>query len=128
MVCRGYMVDRHYVWCSMVGSVTWDNVQNESHGFENEKYVCVGHSKLRQILPPPRVKDPVLRLDMIIDGESTLKMSKRRAASCGVNLKICCAQMHKHTKHGKCKLISRTVQWILIYKTKSFCFEKKKGH
>ena len=27
-------------------------------------------------------------------------------------------------KIGKCKLISRTVQWILIYKTKSFCFEK----
>ena len=40
MVCRGYMVDRHYVWCSMMGSVIWDNVQNESYGFKNEKYVC----------------------------------------------------------------------------------------
>ena len=37
MVCRGYMVDQHCVWCLMVGSVTWDNVQNESHGFKNEK-------------------------------------------------------------------------------------------
>ena len=44
IVCREYMVDRHYVWCSMVGLVKWDNVQNESHGFikekGNEKYVC----------------------------------------------------------------------------------------
>ena len=44
MVCREYMVDRHCVWCSMVGSVKWDNVQNESHNHikekGNEKYVC----------------------------------------------------------------------------------------
>ena len=44
MVCREYMVDRHCVWCSMVGLVKWDNVQNESHGCikekGNEKYVC----------------------------------------------------------------------------------------
>ena len=33
-------------------------------------------------------------------------------------------QMHKHTELGKCKLILGTVHWILIYKTKSFCFEK----
>ena len=46
MVCRRYMVDQHYVWCSMVGSVTWDDVQNESHNFENENEMCVGRSKL----------------------------------------------------------------------------------
>ena len=44
MVCREYMVDRQFVCCSMVGSVKWDNVQNESHGRikekGNEKYVC----------------------------------------------------------------------------------------
>ena len=44
MVCREYMVEQHYVWCLMVGSVKWDNVQNESHGRikekGNEKYVC----------------------------------------------------------------------------------------
>ena len=40
MGCHGDMVDRHCVWCLMVDSVTGDNVQNESHGFENEKYVC----------------------------------------------------------------------------------------
>ena len=44
MVCREYMVDRHYVWCLMVGSIKWDNVQNESHSRikekGNEKYVC----------------------------------------------------------------------------------------
>ena len=73
---------------------------------------------------PPRVKDPVLRLDMITSGESPLKMSERRAASCGVNPKIRGPQMHKHMELGKCKLISGTVQWILIYKTKSFYFEK----
>ena len=44
MVCRRYMVDRHYVW--MVGSVTWDNVQNELYGFENENEMSVGQSKL----------------------------------------------------------------------------------
>ena len=71
------------------------------------------------------MKDSVLRLDMIIDGESSSKMSQRRAASYGVNPEIRDPQMHKHTELGRCKLISRTVQWILIYKTKSFCFEKK---
>ena len=44
MVCREYMVDRHCVWCLMVGSIKYDNVQNESHGRikekRNEKYVC----------------------------------------------------------------------------------------
>ena len=40
MECHGYMVDRHCVWCSRVDLIKWDNVQNESHGFENEKYVC----------------------------------------------------------------------------------------
>ena len=30
----------------------------------------------------------------------------------------------KHTELGKNKLISEIVQWILIYKTKSFCFLK----
>ena len=67
-------------------------------------------------------------LDMITGGESLLKMLERREASYGVNSKIYGPQMHKHTELGKNKLISRTVQWILIYKTKSFCFEKKKGH
>ena len=45
------MVDRHYVWCSMVGLVKLDNMQNESHGFErNEnKYTCVGRSKMGKI-------------------------------------------------------------------------------
>ena len=57
------MVGRHYVWCSMVGSVTWDNVQNESHCFENENEMCFGRSKSGQISPtppppPPMVKDP----------------------------------------------------------------------
>ena len=46
MVCRRYMVDRQCVCCSMVDSVTWDNVQNESQCFENEKKMCVGWSKL----------------------------------------------------------------------------------
>ena len=40
MRCHGDMVDRHCVWCSMVDSVIGDNIQNESHGFENEK-ICV---------------------------------------------------------------------------------------
>ena len=44
MVCREYMVDRHCVWCSMVGSVKWDNIQNESHSYikekGTEKYMC----------------------------------------------------------------------------------------
>ena len=30
----------------------------------------------------------------------------------------------KRMELGKNKLISKTVQWILIYKTKNFCFEK----
>ena len=83
------MVDRHYVWCLMVGSVTWDNVQNESHGFErNEnKYTCVGRSKMG--VDSPRVKDPNLfRLDMIISGESPSKVSERCATSGGVIPKI----------------------------------------
>ena len=70
------------------------------------------------------MKDLVLSLDMITGGESSLKMSERRTASCGVNPEIRGPQMHKHTEFGKCKLISGTVQWILIYKTNSFCFEK----
>ena len=70
------------------------------------------------------MKDPILRLDMITSRESPLKMLERRAVSCGVNPEICGPQMHKHTEFGKCKLISGIVQWILIYKTKSFCFEK----
>ena len=70
------------------------------------------------------MKDPVLRLDMIIGYESLLKMSERSAASCGANTEIHGLQMHKHTELGKCKLISGTVQGILIYKTKSLCFEK----
>ena len=37
MVCREYMVDRQCVCCSMVGSIKWDNVQNESHGRIKEK-------------------------------------------------------------------------------------------
>ena len=73
---------------------------------------------------PSRVKDPISRLDMITDGEIQLKMSERRTTSCGVNSEIRGPQMHKHTELGKCKLISGTVQWILIYKTKSFYFEK----
>ena len=44
MVCREYMLYRNGVWCSMVGSIKWDNVQNESHDSikekENKKYVC----------------------------------------------------------------------------------------
>ena len=44
MVCREYMVNRHCVWCSIVGSVKWDNMQNEPHGIVKEKvngkYVC----------------------------------------------------------------------------------------
>ena len=39
MGCHGFMVVRHCVWCLMVDSVKWDNVQNESHDFENEKCV-----------------------------------------------------------------------------------------
>ena len=104
------MVDRHYVWCSMVGSVTWDNVQNESHGFErNEnKYTCVGRSKMGvdppPPPPPPRVKDPnLLRLDMITGGESPSKVSERCATSGGVILKIRGPQMHKHTKFDQIK-------------------------
>ena len=31
-VCREDMVNRHCVWCSMVSSVKWDNVQIEAHG------------------------------------------------------------------------------------------------
>ena len=49
MVCREYMVDRQCVWCSMVGSVKWDNVKNKSHGRikekRNEKNTCVGYNK-----------------------------------------------------------------------------------
>ena len=46
MVCHGYMVDRRCVLCSMVGSVTWDNVQNESHDFKKKmKNMCVVHRK-----------------------------------------------------------------------------------
>ena len=63
---------------------------------------------------------------MITDDESSSKMSERHAASCGVNSELCDPQMHKHTKLRKHKLISGTIQWILIYKTKRFCFEKKK--
>ena len=40
--------DRHCVWCLMVGSVKWDNVQNESHDRIKEKEMkntCVGYSK-----------------------------------------------------------------------------------
>ena len=51
-------------------------------------------------------------------------MLERRAASYGVNSKIRGPQMHKQMELGKCKFISGIVQWILIYKTKSFCFEK----
>ena len=74
------------------------------------------------------MKDPILRLDKITDGETPLKMFERLTASCGVNPKIHDPHMHKHTELGKHKLISGIVQWILIYKTKSFCFEKKNGH
>ena len=45
MVCREYMVDRHCVWCSMVGSIKWDSIQNESHVRIKEKVnenMCVG--------------------------------------------------------------------------------------
>ena len=45
MGCHGDMVDRHCVWCSMVDSVTGDNVQNESHVLKM-KNMCVGHNKL----------------------------------------------------------------------------------
>ena len=48
MVCREYMVDQHYVWYSMVGSVKWNNVQNESHGHIKEKgneNTCVRYNK-----------------------------------------------------------------------------------
>ena len=75
---------------------------------------------------PPRVKDLVLRLDMITGGESLTKMSERHAAFYGVNSELRDPQMHKHTELGKHKLISGTIQWILIYKTKSFCFFKKR--
>ena len=47
MVCREYIVDRHCVWCSMVGLVKWDNVQNEPHGHIKEKGIenmCVRYS------------------------------------------------------------------------------------
>ena len=71
------------------------------------------------------MKDPVLRLDMITGGESSLKMSERRAVPYGVNPEIRGPQMHKHMELRKHKLISGTVQWILINKTKSFCFENK---
>ena len=84
--------------------------------------MCVRHSKLG------RVKDPVLRLDMITGGENLLKISERLAVSCGVNPEIHGSQIHKHTELGKHKLISGTVQWILIYKTKRFFFEKKNSH
>ena len=30
-VCHEDMVNRHYVWCLMVSSVKWDNVQIEAH-------------------------------------------------------------------------------------------------
>ena len=70
------------------------------------------------------MKDLVLRVDMITDGESPLKMSERNSASYDVNPEICDPQMYKHTKLGKCKLILGTIKWILIYKTKNFCFEK----
>ena len=41
----------------------------------------------------------------------------------GVNLKIRGPQIHKHTQLGKCKLILETVQWLVIYKTKTFGLE-----
>ena len=60
MVCREYMVDRQCVCCSMVGSVKWDNVQNESHGRikekGNEKYVCLGIARRDRY--PHQVKNP----------------------------------------------------------------------
>ena len=31
-VCRKDMINRHCVWCSMVSSIKWDNVQIEAHG------------------------------------------------------------------------------------------------
>ena len=71
------------------------------------------------------MKDPVLRLDLIIGSESPLKMSERCAVPYGVNSEIRGPQMHKHTELRKHKLISGTVQWILINKTKSFYFENK---
>ena len=61
---------------------------------------------------------------MITGSESPLKMSERCAASCDVNSEIRGPSMHKHTELGKRKLILGTIQWILIYKTKGFCFEK----
>ena len=59
MVCQGYMVNQHCVWCSMVDSVTWDNVQNELHGFENEKCVLGIASWGRS---SPKVKDPAFEV------------------------------------------------------------------
>ena len=54
--------------------------------------------------PPPRVKDlNLLRLDMIIGGESQSKMSKRSATFYGVNLKIRGSQMHEHTRFDQIK-------------------------
>ena len=64
MVCRGYMVDRHCVWCLMVGSITWDNVQNESHGLKKKnENMCVGHSKLGVDLSPlPQGERPCIEV------------------------------------------------------------------
>ena len=66
MVCREYMVDRHRVWCSMVGSVKWDNVQNESHGRikekGNEKYMFgIAIFLIRHMYPVMKVREKVGR-------------------------------------------------------------------
>ena len=49
IVCREYMADRHCVWYSMVGSIKWDNVQNESHGRIKKKKMintCIRYSNI----------------------------------------------------------------------------------
>ena len=124
MACHRYMVDRHRVWCSMVSSVTWDNVQNESHGFENDKYMCWAVARWDR--SPPRVKDPVIAVRHDHRRGKTVKILERRAASYGENPETRDPQIYKHTELEKFKLISETVQWILIYKTKRFVL--KNGH
>ena len=72
-----------------------------------------------------RVKDSAFAVRHDHRRWKTIKMLERRTASYGVNPKIHGPQMHKHTQLGKCKLILETIQWPLVYKTKSFCFGKK---
>ena len=78
-VCCEDMVNRHYVWCSMVSSVKWDNVQIEAHGCIKIiiiNFMCLG--EVRWGRSSLREKDPnfILGQTYVSSDESSRKCLK----------------------------------------------------